>query len=115
MAAMLQLAGKAAQTTWNSTYEAHTFREESNDSDYMDDEQYTYIYRLDRYRLYRVEVCDSEEVTEMQRMPYVQDTQKHAWRTASLITIKFTLLLFCLIDRSTSYTNTGIFNGINRA
>ena len=26
------------------------------------------IYRLDRYRLYRVEVCDSEEVTEMQRM-----------------------------------------------
>ena len=26
-----------------------------------------YIYRLDRYRLYRVEVCDSEEVTKMQR------------------------------------------------
>ena len=44
MAAMLQLAGKAAQTTWNSTYEAHTFREESNDSDYMDDEQYIYIF-----------------------------------------------------------------------
>ena len=40
MAAMLQLAGKAAQITSNSTYEAHAFREQSNDSDYIDDEQY---------------------------------------------------------------------------
>ena len=51
-----------------------------------------YLYRS-AGQIYRVEVCDSEEVTEMQRM---SNTQKHAWRTASLITIKFmsTLSLF---------------------
>ena len=34
-------------------YEAHTFREKSNDSDYMDDEQYIDMYWLDRYIVLR--------------------------------------------------------------
>ena len=46
-----------------------------------------YLYRsLPAGQIYRVEVCDSEEVSEMQRR---SKTHKHAWRTASLITIKF--------------------------
>ena len=66
-----------------------------------------YQYRsLAAGQIYRVEVCDGEEVTEMQSR---SKTHKHAWRTASLIIIKFTLTL-SLFDWSKYNRHTGIFN-----
>ena len=56
-----------------------------------------YLYRS-AGQIYRVEVCNSEEVTEMQRM---SNTQKHAWRTASLYnhySIYFNLIFVWLIE-----------------